>query len=153
MAAKIGSFMRLLMSTMASSIAGETNFRCDGGGLEHIEVVKSSSSKKTWRGGIAIDVPSSRLLLTSCTMFLSRIMRKMNRAVSQCEQLRQRMNAVIITSATYTICVSDAVICCSWNGESGVVGSASNLVRMLLTQQQKLETVQKSEPGTEKNYR
>jgi hypothetical protein len=53
MAAKIGSFMRLLMSATASSIAGDTNFLCDGGGLEHVEVVKSTSSKKTCRGGIA----------------------------------------------------------------------------------------------------
>jgi hypothetical protein len=101
MAAKTGSFMRLLILRMASSIAGETNFLCDGGGLEHIEVVKSSSSKKKWRGGIsAIDAPSSQLLLTICTNFFSRISRTMNRAVSRFEQLRQRMNAgIIILSA------------------------------------------------------
>ena len=33
MLAKVGSFMRFLMSEMAASIAGETNFLSEGGGL------------------------------------------------------------------------------------------------------------------------
>jgi hypothetical protein len=45
MAAKIGSFMRLLMSAMAPSIAGETNFLWEGGGLEQRQNGAKSSKR------------------------------------------------------------------------------------------------------------
>jgi hypothetical protein len=45
MAANTGSFMRLLMSEMIASIAGETNFLSDGGGLAHEEDSKTKNSK------------------------------------------------------------------------------------------------------------
>ena len=45
MAARTGSFMRLLTSKIVASITGETNFLCDGGGLAHEEASKIRNRK------------------------------------------------------------------------------------------------------------
>lgn len=64
MLARVASFMRLLMSEMAASIAGETNFLSDGGGLAQREGERKTR-RMTSRGNerAAVIVPAVRFVL------------------------------------------------------------------------------------------
>lgn len=63
MLARVASFMRLLMSEMAASIARETNFLSDGGGLAQREGERKTRRMTRENERAAVIVPAVRLVL------------------------------------------------------------------------------------------